>query len=129
MRGARIVVAIAYIILGASFLASTGLLIQEFRALDWESMLIANSHLFFFFPVFGILALAAFYLPSVVFADLLAASAPRQGALPGRARRPGGGVVWRGQVSRCQAAGHLGGLAAGADGRQRRSGGLRRGRE
>src|SRR5581483_1501194 len=70
MRGARIVVAIAYIILGASFLASTGLLIQEFRALDWEAMLIANSHLFFFFPVFGILALAAFYLPSVVFADL-----------------------------------------------------------
>jgi hypothetical protein len=70
MTGARIVVGVAYIILGASFLASTGLLIQEFQGVDWQSMVIAHSHLFFFFPVFGILALAAFYLPSVVFADI-----------------------------------------------------------
>ena len=33
-------------------------------------MVAAHSHLFFFFPVFGILALAAFYLPSVIFVDL-----------------------------------------------------------
>ncbi len=70
MRGAYIFVAVAYLILGASFLASTGLLIYEFRDLDWLSMIIAHSHLFFFYPIFGLLALAAFYLPSVVFADL-----------------------------------------------------------
>jgi hypothetical protein len=70
MTGARIVVAFAYFVLGASFLASTGLLIREFQGVDWETLAISNSHLFFFFPVLGILALAAFYLPSVVFADL-----------------------------------------------------------
>ena len=70
MTLARVVVAVVYLILGLSFLASTGLLIQEFQGTDWRSMIIAHSHLFFFFPVFGILALAAFYLPSVVFTDL-----------------------------------------------------------
>src|SRR5438876_9824651 len=70
MTLARVFVAIGFLILGLSFVASTGLLIQEFQGTDWRSMIIAHSHLFFFFPVFGILALAAFYLPSVVFADL-----------------------------------------------------------
>jgi hypothetical protein len=70
MTLARIFVAVVYLILGLSFLASTGLLIQEFQGLDWRSMVIAHSHLFFFFPIFGILALVAFYVPSVVFTDL-----------------------------------------------------------
>ena len=70
MTLARVVVAVVYLILGLSFVASTGLLIQEFQGTDWRPMIIAHSHLFFFFPVFGILALAAFYLPSVVFTDL-----------------------------------------------------------
>jgi hypothetical protein len=33
-------------------------------------MAVAHSHLFIFFPTFGILALAAFYLPSVIFSHL-----------------------------------------------------------
>jgi hypothetical protein len=70
MTLARVFVAVVYLFLGMSFVASTGLLIQEFQGGDWRSMVIAHSHLFFFFPVFGILALAAFYLPSVVFTDL-----------------------------------------------------------
>jgi hypothetical protein len=70
MTLARVFVAVAYLVLGLSFVASTGLLIQEFQSTDWRSMIIAHSHVFFFFPVFGILALAAFYLPSVVFTDL-----------------------------------------------------------
>jgi hypothetical protein len=70
MTLARVFVAVVYLILGLSFVASTGLLIQEFQGTDWRSMIITHSHLFFFFPVFGILALAAFYLPSVVFTDL-----------------------------------------------------------
>ena len=70
MTLARSFVAVVYLILGLSFVASTGLLIQEFQGTDWRSMIIAHSHIFFFFPVFGLLALAAFYLPSVVFMDL-----------------------------------------------------------
>jgi hypothetical protein len=70
MTFARVVVAVVYLILGLSFVASTGLLVQELQGADWRSMIIAHSHLFFFFPVFGVLALAAFYLPSVVFMDL-----------------------------------------------------------
>jgi hypothetical protein len=50
--------------------ASTGLLIVEFQELDWLTMLVAYSHLFLFFPVFGLLALVAFYLPSVVLTHL-----------------------------------------------------------
>ena len=70
MTLARAIVAVAYVCLGLSFLASTGLLIREFQGTDWQAMVLAHSHLFFFFPVFGILALSAFYVPSVVFADL-----------------------------------------------------------
>lgn len=70
MTGARVFVAVVFVLLAASFLASTGLLIYEFRASDWPAHVITNSHLFFFFPVFGLLALAAFYLPSVVFTHL-----------------------------------------------------------
>jgi hypothetical protein len=70
MTGARIFVAVVFLILGASFVASTGVLINEFWGNDWLMMVVAHSHLFFFFPVFGILALVAFYLPSVVFTHL-----------------------------------------------------------
>ena len=70
MTVARIFVAVVFLILGASFIASTGVLINEFWGNDWLTMVVAHSHLFFFFPVFGILALVAFYLPSVVFTHL-----------------------------------------------------------
>jgi len=66
MIGARIFVAIVFVILGAMFIASTGLLIIEYQDIDWLTMVVAHSHLFVFFPVFGLLALVAFYLPSVV---------------------------------------------------------------
>ncbi len=69
-RIAHVFVAIVFTVLGASFLLSTGLLIREFRDLDWPTLLIAHSHLFIFFPTLGLLALAAFYVPSVVFTDL-----------------------------------------------------------
>ena len=70
MVGARVFVALAFLLLGASFLLSTGILINEFRDAEWRSMVVVHSHLFFFFPVFGLLALAAFYRPAVVFTDL-----------------------------------------------------------
>ena len=52
MVGARVFVALAFLLLGASFLLSTGILINEFRDAEWRSMVVVHSHLFFFFPVF-----------------------------------------------------------------------------
>ena len=95
MVGARIFVAVAFVILGASFLASTGLLIFEFRELDWLTMVVVHSHLFLFYPVFGlllspILASAAMLL---AFAALLAWGFRLEMAEPGRHRRAGGSLV------------------------------------
>ncbi len=70
MAGARTFVAVSFVVLGAAFIASTGLLVYEFRDIDWFTLVAAHSYLFFFFPVLGLLALFAFYLPSVVFTHL-----------------------------------------------------------
>jgi hypothetical protein len=70
MRAAYIFVAAVYCILGMSFLLSTGLVIHEFWDTDWLGIVTAHSHMFLFFPLFGTLALAAFYLPSVVFTHM-----------------------------------------------------------
>ena len=70
MTGARIFVATLFLLLAAAFVGSTGLLVNEYKDAGWEAMAIAHSHLFLFYPLFGILALAAYYLPAVVFTDL-----------------------------------------------------------
>jgi hypothetical protein len=77
MVGARIFIAIVFTILGAMFIGSTALLIHEFQVIDarvpgagWLTMVIAHGHLFLFFPILGVLALVAFYLPSVVLTHL-----------------------------------------------------------
>jgi hypothetical protein len=62
-------VATVFVLLGVSFVTSTAVMIHEFRDGTWEVLLFAHSHLFFFFPVFGLLVLAAFYIPAVVFTD------------------------------------------------------------
>ncbi len=59
-----------FLLLGMAFLASSASIIHEFGVVDGLAMLIAHSHLFLFFPILGLLALYAFYLPSVVFTDL-----------------------------------------------------------
>jgi hypothetical protein len=70
MKGARIFVGVIFALLAASFFASTGMMIYEFREGPWEQLLMTYSHLFVFFPTFGLLVLAGFYLPSVIFTDL-----------------------------------------------------------
>lgn len=67
MTGARIFVLIVFTVLAGAFLLSTGVVIYEFWDTDWITMLMAHSHLFVFFPTFGLLALCAIYMPSVVF--------------------------------------------------------------
>jgi hypothetical protein len=77
MVGARIFITVVFVILGATFIASTALLIHEFQVIDakvpgagWLAMVVAHGHLFLFFPILGVLALVAFYLPSVVLTHL-----------------------------------------------------------
>lgn len=68
--GARAFVFLVYVALGASFLAVPAVLVWEFgpqRALDFATF---DSHLFLFFPTLGLVALAAFYVPSCAFVDM-----------------------------------------------------------
>lgn len=74
LPGARIFVAIIFTIIGASFIATTGALYYEFGHLTnsdaWISLATFYSHLFIFFPLFGVLALVAFFIPASVFVDM-----------------------------------------------------------
>ena len=70
MWGAKVFVSVIFAVLGASFIASTALFLKEFGAVDPVRMLLVHSHIYLFFPLFGILALAAFWLPAVVFTDM-----------------------------------------------------------
>ena len=70
MTGAKVFVGVVFATLGLSFLASTAMLIYEFQDLNPSTWLLMHSHLFLFFPVFGLVALAAFYLPATVFTHL-----------------------------------------------------------
>ena len=63
-------VALVFLVLGASFLASTASVIVEFSGTELLSILSANSYLFVFFPTLGIVALAAFYIPAAIFTDI-----------------------------------------------------------
>lgn len=63
-------VGVVYALLGMAFLASTASIFHEFGWETGSAIAIAHSHQFLFFPILGVAALIAFYLPSVVFADL-----------------------------------------------------------
>ncbi len=68
--GARAFVFVVYVLLGASFVAVPALLIWEFGPEKALTFITFDSHLFLFFPTLGLVALAAFYLPSCAFVDL-----------------------------------------------------------
>lgn len=74
LPGARIFVAIVFTIIGASFFATTGALYYEFghqtNSNTWIPLATFYSHLFIFFPLFGILALVAFFIPACAFVDM-----------------------------------------------------------
>ena len=70
LLGARVFIIVVYGLIGVSFWAVTGTLVYEFRDADWFTVATFYSHLFVFFPVFGTVALFAFYWPSVVFLDM-----------------------------------------------------------
>jgi hypothetical protein len=70
MRGAKVFVGFVFLLLAAAFVASTFALVSEFWDHGWAAMLVTDSHLFIFFPTFGLLALLAFFHPSVIFTHL-----------------------------------------------------------
>lgn len=66
----RLFVALVFTILYASFIALPWELSQEFAGTDWISIALFHSYLFVFYPLFGLVALVAFYLPAVIFTNL-----------------------------------------------------------
>lgn len=74
LPGARIFVGIIFTVVGMSFIATTGALYYEFgyqaNSNAWISLATFYSHLFIFFPLFGVLALVAFFTPASVFVDM-----------------------------------------------------------
>lgn len=73
--GAMRFVALVFGVAGVTFIATTVALYMEYRALpeepaNWFTIAAVNSHLFIFFPSFGLLALCAFFIPAAVFVDL-----------------------------------------------------------
>lgn len=68
--GTRVIVFLVFAILAASFVAETLLLASEFEDAEWFTLATHDSHLFVFFPTLGLVALAAFYLPSCAFLDM-----------------------------------------------------------
>jgi hypothetical protein len=69
-RNVQGAVAVLFVVMGLSFLATTVVLFVEFRDHDWFTIAAVHSHLFIFFPTFGILALCAFYMPACALLDL-----------------------------------------------------------
>lgn len=68
--GVRLFVGSVFFVMGLSFLATTGVLIWEFWRADWLALATFYSHLFLFFPTFGIVTLLAFYTPAAVLTDM-----------------------------------------------------------
>ncbi len=68
--GVRLFVGTIFSIIAVTFLATTGVLVWEFWRADWLALASFYSHLFLFFPTFGIVTLIAFYTPACVLTDM-----------------------------------------------------------
>lgn len=64
------VVAVVFFVLAVSFIFTTATLYNEFSQHSWFTIAVFSSHLFLFFPTFGILALFAFFIPASALLDL-----------------------------------------------------------
>lgn len=69
MTGARIFVAVVYAVLAATFPVAAAMLYYEFGA-DALPLATFHSNTFVFYPLFGTLALGAFFIPSVIFTHM-----------------------------------------------------------
>lgn len=68
--GVRAFIFLVFAVTALSFLATTAVLAWEFRGVGWLTIANFYSHLFIFFPTFGIVTLIAFYTPACVFLDM-----------------------------------------------------------
>ena len=68
--GVRAFIFSVFALTALSFLATTAVLVWEFWRTDWLTIANFYSHLFIFFPTFGIVTLIAFYTPACVFLDM-----------------------------------------------------------
>ena len=68
--GVRAFIFLVFAITALSFLATTAVLVWEFWSVGWLTIANFYSHLFIFFPTFGIVTLIAFYTPACVFLDM-----------------------------------------------------------
>lgn len=69
-RNSQGVVAVVFTVIAISFVATTAVLFVEFNQDRWFTIAAFYSHLFIFFPTFGILALCAFFVPASALLDL-----------------------------------------------------------
>lgn len=65
----RAIVAFILGLIGISFVGPTALLMFDFWQTDWLSIANFYSHLFVFFPIFGLVTLLAIYTPACILVD------------------------------------------------------------
>ena len=70
LLGVRLFVLAVFLALGLSFMAPIAVLMWEFRDSGWLTLATFYSHLFMFFPTFGVVTLCAFYTPGCAFTDM-----------------------------------------------------------
>lgn len=87
----RYFVGTIFAVIALTFLATTGVLVWEFWRADWLAIGSFYSHLFLFFPTFGIVTLLAFYTPACVLTDMYFRSG--EDAIPAGRWRYGIGFV------------------------------------
>ncbi len=68
--GVRLFVLAVFLALGLTFAVPTAVLVWEFQGAGWLTLATFYSHLFIFFPTFGVVTLCAFYLPACAFMDM-----------------------------------------------------------
>ena len=68
--GVKTFIGCVFAAVAISFLVTTGVLVWEYWSTDWLAIASFYSHLFLFFPTFGIVTLLAFYTPACVFTDM-----------------------------------------------------------
>lgn len=66
----RLFVGAVFAVLATAFIGLSAVLYHEFNQSGWFALATFDSQLFLFFPIFGVMALIAFYLPACVMLDI-----------------------------------------------------------
>ena len=66
----RVFVGVVFAAMATAFVGLSAVLYNEYHGVAWFALATFDSQLFLFFPLFGVLALLAFYLPACVLVDI-----------------------------------------------------------